>query len=44
VVAVTASGLLLLILGTWVISQATVGRGLARLGIAGDPPTPGERD
>lgn len=38
------SGLLLIVAGAWVLCQVLGGRALGRLGIAGEPTTPGKRD
>ncbi|WP_281368997.1 hypothetical protein [Phytohabitans rumicis] len=39
-----ASGALLVVAGVWVLCQVLGGAALGRLGIAGDPTTPGKRD
>jgi len=41
---VNTSGVVLIVAGAWVLCQVFGGRALGRLGIAGDPPTPGKKD
>lgn len=38
-----AAGLLLIVAGTWVLTQVLAGKALGRLGVAGEPTTPGEK-
>lgn len=38
-----ASGLVLVIAGTWILCQTFGGRALGRLGIAGEPTVPGKK-
>jgi hypothetical protein len=41
--AMNASGLLLVVIGGWVLAQVLAGNALGRLGVAGEPSTPGEK-